>query len=65
MKAGSLQLASPFKLNDQEMTSPFADFVTGAAGVDGSGTASVKQVIAAADAPGDYAITVTFTGGFS
>jgi hypothetical protein len=70
MKAGTIGLASPFQLskdgtNYQAMTSPFANFVTGQAGVDGSGTASVKQAIASTDAPGDYTITVTFTGGFA
>jgi hypothetical protein len=69
MGTGTVNLASPFQLsndgtNYQAMTSPFANFLTGAAGVDGSDTADVKQAIAAADAPGAYTITVTFTGGF-
>ncbi len=69
MGTGSANLATPFQLsndgtNFQEMTSNFANFMTGAAGVDGSDTADVKQVIDAADAPGSYSITLTFTGGF-
>lgn len=69
MKSGALQLASPFQLAKdgttfQAMTSDFADFMTGAAGVDGSGTASIKQAIGAGDQPGDYSITLTFTGAF-
>jgi hypothetical protein len=47
------------------MTSNFANFMTGAAGVDGTDTADVKQAIAAADAPGAYSITLTFIGAFS
>ena len=70
MGTGSVNLANPFQLsndgtNFQAMTSNFANFMTGAAGVDGSDTADVKQTIAAADAPGAYSITLTFTGGFS
>jgi PKD repeat protein len=69
MKAGSLQLGDAFRLskdgtNFQPMTSDFADFLTGGAGEDKSGPAHVKQAIGAADAPGDYTITVTFTWGF-
>jgi hemolysin activation/secretion protein len=70
MGTGSLNLFNPFQLskdgtNYQAMTSPFADFVTGPAGIDGSGTASVKQAIAASDAPGSYSITLTFTGSMA
>lgn len=70
MGTGSVNLANPFQLsndgtNFQAMTSNFANFMTGAAGVDGSDTADVKQTIAAADAPGAYSITLAFTGGFS
>jgi PKD repeat protein len=68
MKAGTTPLASPFQLSNggsfQDMTSPFTNFLTGDAGADGGGTASVKQAIASADAPGIYSITVTFTYGF-
>ncbi|HRU80427.1 MAG TPA: DUF3344 domain-containing protein [Methanolinea sp.] len=70
MSTGTVNLANPFQLSKtdgsgyQAMTSSFADFLTGAAGVDGSGTAFVKQAIAASDAPGSYSITLTFTGGF-
>jgi PKD repeat protein len=68
MKAGALQLESPFQLSNgglfSPMTSNFANFLTGAAGVDGSGPANVKQVIAPADAPGAYSVTLTFTGQF-
>jgi len=69
MGTGTANLASPFQLSNggsfQAMTSNFADFLTGSAGVDGSGTASVKQAIASADAPGAYSITLTFTGAFA
>lgn len=63
-------LANPFELANgagpfQAMTTGFANFLTGTAGNDGSGTANVKQAIAPTDAPGDYAITLTFTGAFS
>jgi PKD repeat protein len=63
-------LANPFQLSKDgstfnPMTSDFSDFLAGSAGVDGSGTASIKQAIAGADAPGVYSITLTFTGSFS
>lgn len=64
-----VMLAAPFQLsndgtNFQAMTSNFANFMNGAAGVDGSGTATVKQVIGT-DAPGAYSITLTFTGSMA
>ncbi|OPX69426.1 MAG: hypothetical protein A4E37_00417 [Methanoregulaceae archaeon PtaB.Bin056] len=70
MTTGTVNLANPFQLsndgtNFQAMTSDFSDFLTGAAGVDGSDTADVKQAIAAADAPGSYTITLTFTGSMA
>jgi PKD repeat protein len=70
MMAGTTPLASPFQLsndgtNFQAMTSNFANFMTGFAGADGSGTANVKQSIAPADAPGSYSITLTFTGSMA
>lgn len=70
MGTGTINLANPFQLskdgtNFQAMNSNFANFLTGAAGVDGSGTASVKQAIAPADAPGTYSITLTFTAAFN
>jgi len=69
MGTDSATLASPFLLsndgtNYQAMTSNFENFMSGS----GAGTwdqdADVKQAIAAADGPGDYSITLTFTGGF-
>ena len=39
--------------------------MTGTANEDRTDTANVKQPIVAADAPGAYSITLTFTGGFS
>jgi PKD repeat protein len=68
--ASDATLTNAFQLsndgtNFQAMTSDFADFVTGAAGADGSDTANVKQAVATADAAGDYTITLTFTGSFS
>jgi len=70
MSTGTVHLANPFQLsndgtNYQAMTSDFANFLSGAAGADGSGTADVKQAIATADAPGSYSITLTFTGSFA
>jgi len=70
MTTGTGNLANPFQLsndntNFQAMTSNFADFLTGAAGVDGDGTAYVKQAIASTDAPGTYSITLTFTGSMA
>lgn len=70
MKSGSNQLASAFQLANgggtfHAMTTNFASFMTGTADEDRTDTANVKQAIAAADAPGSYSITLTFTGGFS
>jgi PKD repeat protein len=70
MGTGTANLANPFQLskdgtNFQAMTTDFENFLTGTAGNDGTGTGSVKQAIDASDAAGDYAITITFTGGFS
>jgi len=69
--ASDVKLANPFQLSKtgtagtfQDMTTNFADFLTGSAGSDGSGTAYVQQVIGA-DPPGAYSITLTFTGGFN
>jgi len=70
MMTGATPLASPFQLANgagsfHVMTSNFASFMTGTPDEDKTATANVKQAIAAADAPGAYAITLTFTGGFS
>ncbi|MBN1193799.1 MAG: DUF3344 domain-containing protein [Methanomicrobiaceae archaeon] len=69
MGTGSVNLASPFQLSNggvfQDMTANFADFMTGTAGNNGSGTAHVKQSIDAADVPGSYSITLTFTGSMA
>jgi PKD repeat protein len=67
--ATDVKLANAFQLSNDgttfnPMTSDITDFLTGATGVDGSGTAYVKQLIGA-DAPGAYSITLTFTGGFN
>lgn len=48
----------------QPMTSEISGFMTGTADEDRTDIANVKQVIAESDAPGDYEISVTFTGGF-
>lgn len=69
MKAGTTALASAFQLANgsggfHAMTSGYANFMTGTAGEDRTDTANVKQAIAAADPPGVYSITLTFTGGF-
>lgn len=70
MRTGTTNLASPFQLSKdgttfEPMTSDFAGFLTGSAGADGSGTAHVRQAIAAADGPGAYSITLTFTGSMA
>ena len=69
MSTGTMSLVNPFQLsndgtNYQAMTSSFNNFLQGLQGAPGSGTASVKQVINSGDQPGDYTITLTFTGGF-
>jgi len=70
MGTGTVNLANPFQLSKtdgsgyQDMNVAFSNFLTGSAGVDGSGPAYVKQVIDAADGPGAYSITLTFTGQF-
>ncbi len=70
MSTGTATLANPFQLsndgtNFQSMTSNFANFMDGTAGIDGSDTADIKQAIATSDAPGAYSITLTFTGSFA
>ncbi|OPY29367.1 MAG: PKD domain protein [Methanocella sp. PtaU1.Bin125] len=69
MKSGANQLASPFQLANgggafQAMTSAFTGFMTGSANEDRTDTANLKQAISAGDQPGDYSITLTFTGAF-
>ena len=69
MKAGTLQLASPFQLANgagpfHDMTTTFANFMIGTPGEGKTNTANVNQAIAGADQPGAYAITLTFLGGF-
>jgi len=69
MKAGTLQLASPFQLANgagpfHDMTTTFAAFMIGTPGEGKTNTANVNQAIAGADQPGAYAITLTFLGGF-
>ncbi len=70
MKAGTTQLAGAFQLANgggafQAMTSNFANFMTGTANEDRTDTANVRQAIGAGDQPGNYSITLTFTGGFA
>jgi len=67
MMAGTNQLENPFHLANGDgefhpMTGEFVDFMTGAAGESRTDTARVRQAIDGADAPGDYSITLTFTG---
>ncbi len=70
MVSGTTPLSGEFQLSNDGGTiySPLTSAVTFMSG-SGAGTwnqnADVKQAIAAADAPGEYAITVTFTGAFS
>jgi PKD repeat protein len=70
MTSASNKLANAFQLANggggfQAMTSNFANFMTGTPNEDRTDTANVKQVIAPADQPGSYSITLTFTGGFA
>jgi PKD repeat protein len=70
MSTGSSNLANPFQLANgpgsyQAMTSDFANFMTGTPEEDRSDTANVIQAVDAADAPGAYSITLTFTGSFA
>jgi len=70
MGTGSMNLANPFQLANgpgsfQAMTSDFDGFMTGSQYESRTDSANVKQAIAAADAPGAYSITLTFTGGFA
>jgi PKD repeat protein len=69
MTAGTSRLANAFQLANGDgefhaMTTAFADFMTGTAGEGRTDTANVQQAIEKADAPGDYSITLTFTGAF-
>ena len=69
MKAGSNQLVAAFQLANgggsfSPMTSDITGFMTGTANEDRTDTANVKQAVGAADQPGDYSITLTFTGTF-
>jgi len=69
MTAGSTPLSSAIQLSNggafQYMNlGDFTGFLTGAQGATGSGPANVKQSIVSGDQPGDYTITLTFTGGF-
>ena len=71
MVSGTTPLAGKFQLSKTDgsgyspLTSDFTNFMTGSGAGSWDQNAYVNQAIAAADAPGDYAITVTFTGGFS
>jgi|LAHT01.1.fsa_nt_gb PKD repeat protein len=70
MVSGSTPLANPFQLgNDgnafQPMTSEYTSFMSGDSMGLFSAIASLKQPIDSGDAPGDYAITITFTGSCS
>ena len=67
MTAGASRLANAFQLangdgESRAMTTDLVDFMTGTAGESRTDTARVQQAIEKADAPGDYSITLTFTG---
>jgi PKD repeat protein len=67
MMAGTTPLHNLFEISNDGKTNWYdlssnLEFLTGAAGVDGSQVADVKQAIASNDAPGAYSITLTFTG---
>lgn len=72
MVSGTTPLASAFQLSNtgptgifQAMTADFTGFVSGSGAGTTNKDADVKQAIATGDQPGDYTITITFTGGFS
>ncbi|OPX73530.1 MAG: hypothetical protein A4E38_00040 [Methanoregulaceae archaeon PtaB.Bin108] len=70
MSTGTTNLANLFEVSNDGKTNWYdlssnLEFLTGAAGVDGSQVADIKQAIAAADAPGVYSITLTFTGAMA
>jgi PKD repeat protein len=62
------RLAAPFQLSNGggflNITSDFTGFMTGSGAGTTTRNANVKQIIVPSDAPGDYAITITFTGVF-
>lgn len=49
----------------QALTSDYTNFMSGSTMGSFSATASLKQAVAEGDAPGDYTITLTFTGSVS
>lgn len=66
---GTNPLSNAFQFANGEselrtMTTGIIDFMTGAAGESRTDTARVQQAVDAADAPGPYSITLTFTGAF-
>src|SRR5690606_6426902 len=67
MSAGSTKLSNAIELANgtgpfYSMTSAFTSFMTGGPGGGRTDTANLRQTVATADASGDYAITITFTG---
>ncbi|HQJ88287.1 MAG TPA: PKD domain-containing protein, partial [Methanoregulaceae archaeon] len=70
MRTGGTPLANPIELANGDgpwhpLNTGFTGFMTGAAGVGRTDTAKIRQTVSSADAPGDYAITITFTGAVS
>lgn len=67
MSAGSTKLSNAIELANgtgpfHSMTSAFTSFMIGGAGGGRTDTANLRQTVTTADASGDYAITITFTG---
>lgn len=65
MTAGSTPLATAFLLGKDGsgyQTLPITDYMTGSAGAT-TATVNARQSVVVADPVGNYAITVTFTGG--
>jgi len=70
MTSASNKLAAAFQLANgggsfSAMTSDITGFMTGTPNEDRTDTANVKQAIGAADQPGSYSITLTFTGSMA
>jgi PKD repeat protein len=71
MVSGATHLASPFEVSNDGGTSystlvnDFTNFMSGPGPGSWNQKTDVRQCITAGDAPGDYTITVTFTGAFT
>jgi hypothetical protein len=65
-----LALENPLELSNDgstwnELSSDFSDFISGSGAGTVTETAGMRQAVSAGDPPGDYSITITFTGVLS